>query len=291
MDTASITDGQFVVSSPFDPGGDISAGILSIYIKNMAEPSASEYLLHQEQVKAGATITVMLDDVIAILDDANAQRFDAVYATWQFKGCTSESADKPLDVGTVEVLAGRRISNYFSPEWNGQWGGPAKTIGMYQTWPNVTPVTKNMNLFNAMDLGAEGLAMDGNTVIRFHQRAEVGGITRWIGNQDGQGYYVENPDRDQANTSGAAQNAGLFFLRATSVAVRTNADRLSFGCRVYIPEFKIRTVDDSGGLHGNTDQIDVWRGQGDQALKDVVDNWGNAEGVKIKTCLKIIEQE
>jgi 3D (Asp-Asp-Asp) domain-containing protein len=203
----------------------------------------------------------------------------------------SESEDKPLDVGTVEVLARRRISNYFSPEWNGQWGGPAKTIGVYATWPNVTPVTKNVNLFNAMDPAAEGLGMNGAVVIRFQRRPAVGGISRWIGNVDGQGYYVENPDRDQANTSSAAQNAGLLFLRATSVAVRTDADRLAFGGRIYIPEFKVRTVDDSGGLHGNRDQIDVWRGQGDQALKNIVDNWGDAQGVKIKTCLKIIEQE
>jgi hypothetical protein len=44
-------------------------------------------------------------------------------------------------------------------------------------------------------------------------------------------------------------------------------------------------VDDAGGLHGNTDQIDVWRGQGDETLQTTVNNFG----LRNRTCLKIIK--
>jgi 3D (Asp-Asp-Asp) domain-containing protein len=78
------------------------------------------------------------------------------------------------------------------------------------------------------------------------------------------------------------------FLRSTSVAVRPDADRLNYRTadQIYVPGFGIRTVDDAGGLHGNSHQIDVWIGQGDSAVKAEAD----AFGIRTRTCLKILNQ-
>ena len=35
-------------------------------------------------------------------------------------------------------------------------------------------------------------------------------------------------------------------------------------------------MEDSGTLHGNTAQVDIWRGTGDQTLKDTVNVYGVA---------------
>lgn len=77
------------------------------------------------------------------------------------------------------------------------------------------------------------------------------------------------------------------LLRETSVAVRTDADRLGYNdqVEVYIPELKVRTVDDTGTLlHGNKDQIDVWRGQGDHTIASDVRNYFRPSA----TCLKVL---
>jgi len=67
----------------------------------------------------------------------------------------------------------------------------------------------------------------------------------------------------------------------------TDADRLTYNDMVYIPDIPdihVRTVDDTGGLHGNRDQIDVWRGQGDETIANTVRSYFKPAS----TCLKIL---
>jgi hypothetical protein len=133
----------------------------------------------------------------------------------------------------------------------------------------------------------EGLAMDGNTVIRLHEQPVQRRFrpVEFLPVGSGRYGYIEFPDRDQRNT---ASGSTVQFLRDTSVAVRSNADRLSYRTAdpVYVPGFGIRTVDDAGDLHGNTHQIDVWRGQGDYTVFQTTQDYG----VKIRTCLKVLSQ-
>jgi hypothetical protein len=121
--------------------------------------------------------------------------------------------------------------------------------------------------------------MDGSTVIRVHTQSAQPGFNQYIYLNGSDKGYIENPDRDQHNASSPTHST----LRSTSVAVRTDADRLKYDDEVYIPEFKVRTVDDSGTLHGNTDQIDVWKGQGDHTIADSVRNYYKPSA----TCLKV----
>jgi hypothetical protein len=100
--------------------------------------------------------------------------------------------------------------------------------------------------------------------------------------------YIAKPDADQKTAS----NPNVQHLRESiSVAVHYNsktlkldADRLRYDDRVYIPQFGLRAVDDSGSLHGNLDQIDVWRGAGDVAMLNTVRNFKNKTA---DTCLKV----
>jgi len=186
-------------------------------------------------------------------------------------------------VHAVEVLSRRRLSNYFSPEWTGTWGGSLLSKGVYPAgnFPaGLANVDRMTEFLNATDPLNEGLAMDGNTVIRYQVQNAQAGFNLVLYLNGVESGYIEKPDRDQDNAS----SPNVQLLRDTSVAVRTNADRLAYDDEVYVPEFSIRTVDDSGGLGGNTDQIDIWRGQGDQTLKATVDNFG----IRRRTCLKII---
>jgi hypothetical protein len=281
---ASVREGAFIVTVPDVNSG--ATGTLDLLLRKKG--TTTEYVVLKTLTnQAPGDVTISLDDIMnhdtTPLDGHDTKQYDKVAARWQAGTIDLTSGDKNLDVHAVEVLARRRISNYFSPTWGGTWGGNSLQKGVYPSglFPaGLQNVARQTEFLNALDPQNEGLAMDGNTVIRDQIRPAHQGFNRVIylnGNDQG---YIEKPDRDQDNAS----SPSVQLLRATSVAVRTNADRLRYEDELYIPEFSIRTVDDSGGLHGNTDQIDVWRGQGDQALQTTVDNFG----VKRRTCLKII---
>jgi hypothetical protein len=138
---------------------------------------------------------------------------------------------------------------------------------------------------DALDPNNEGLAMDGNTVIRAQVQPAQRGFPQYIFLNGTDRGYIEFPDRDQRNT---ASDSTVQFLRSTSVAVRPDADRLSYRTadEVYVPGFGIRTVDDAGELHSNIYQIDLWIGQGDSMLKAQADEFG----IRTRTCLKILNQ-
>jgi hypothetical protein len=131
--------------------------------------------------------------------------------------------------------------------------------------------------------------MDGNTVIRLHQQPVPPGFSpvEFLPPRSGRYGYIEFPDRDHRNT---ASGSTVHFLRSSSVAVRPDADRLSYRTtdedEAYVPGFGIRTVDDDGKLHRNIYQIDVRRGQGDSALFQITQDYG----IKIRTCLKVLSQ-
>jgi len=75
----------------------------------------------------------------------------------------------------------------------------------------------------------------------------------------------------------------------SGVSGGVDADRLEYGDEVYVPGFQIRvrTVDDTGTLHYDTTQIDVWMGRGDSTLAASVSHYGVNSGI---TCLKILKQ-
>jgi hypothetical protein len=199
------------------------------------------------------------------------------------------SDDQNLDV-PVEVLSQRTLSNYFSPTWGGTWLGPHLTKGVYpagQFPSGLYNVDRQTDFLNALDPNNEGLAMDGNTVIRDKEQPVQPGFppVEFLPRGSGQYGYIEFPDRRQSNT---ASGSTVQFLRSTSVAVRRNADRLSYRTadEVYVPGFGVRTVDDAGSLHGNTHQIDIWIGQGDSGLRAQANDFG----IRYRTCLKLSNQ-
>jgi hypothetical protein len=287
IEKASIRDGEFVINIP--PINGATSGTLELFLK--VQNSATERVTFKTLTnQATGRVVVRLDDVMnkaeSPLDNQNGKKFDRVSVRWRAGTTDITSGDVKLDVFAVEVLGARRISNYFSPTWGGSWAGNLVQKGVYAagTFPNgLFNASVKTEFLNAIDPQNEGLGMDGDTVLRDQVQPAQQGFNQVIylnGNDRG---YIEKPDRHQDNAS----SPSVRLLRATSVAVRTNADRLRYDDEVYVPSFSIRTVDDSGGLHGNVDQIDVWRGQGDQTLQDVVDNFG----IVGRTCLKIVKPQ
>lgn len=284
---ASIREGQLTVIVPNITSGTL--GTLDLVLRRSGSTTA-QVVLRTLTNQAPGNIDISLDDIMdhgqSPLDGHDTERYDRVSARWRVGAVDITSGDKNLDVHAVEVLENRLISNYFSPTWGGTWGGNLLQKGVYPAG-NFQAGLQNVDLrtefLNALDPLNEGLAMDGNTVIRLHQHPAQQGYNRVEYLPVGSGVYgyIENPDRDQDNAS----SPSVVLLRATSVAVRTDADRLAYDDEVYVPSFSVRTVDDSGTLHGNTSQIDVWRGQGDGTLRDVVNAWNNPT----RTCLKIIQ--
>lgn len=282
---ASIRDGEFVVDVPNLNAS--TTGTLDLFLK--VQNSSTEQVTVKTLTNQGVgRIVIRLDDVMnqasSPLDTQNGKKFDRVAARWRAGGLDITSGDMKLDVYAVEVLGQRKISNYFSPTWGGTWGGTTLQKGVYAagTFPSgLINVSRQTEFLNALDPQNEGLAMDGDTVIRDHVQLAQAGFNQVIYLNGSDRGYIEKPDRDQDNASSPT----LRLLRTTSVAVRTNADRLVYNDEVYIPSFSVRTVDDSGTLHGNVDQIDVWRGQGDQTLQNAVDNFG----IATRTCLKILK--
>lgn len=282
---ASIRDGEFIVNIP--EMSFATTGTLDLILKKQ---SSGEVILKTLENQSPGLVTFSLSEIMlnqqgSPLDGENQQVFDRVAARWRSGSVDITSKSKNLDVYAVEVLSQRRISNYFSPTWGGTWGGSTLQKGVYAAgqFPNgLYNVDRKSEFLNALDPQNEGLAMDGNSVIRVQIRSAQQDFPQYHYLNGSDHGYIENPDRDQDNAS----SPNVTLLRQTSVAVRTNADRLSYDDEVYIPGFGVRTVDDSGTLHGNTDQIDVWRGQGDQSLQNSVD----AFGLQTRSCLKILTQ-
>jgi hypothetical protein len=285
--SASIRDGEFVITV-LDPSA--ATGTLDLILREQG--SNNQIVLKTFQNQPSGTVTVRLDDVMNVdggspLDGQDGIVFDRAAARWRTGASDVTSADRNFDV-PVEVLSQRTISNYFSPTWGGTWIGKKKLKGVYlagQFPAGLYNVQLRTDFLNALDPKNEGLAMDGNTVIRAEIQPAQHGFQQYIFLNGTDLGYIEFPDRDQRNT---ATDSTVLFLRGTSVAVRPDADRVSYRTadQVYVPGFGVRTVDDSGDLHNNTHQIDVWRGQGDATLKAVVDGYS----IKVRTCLKVLLQ-
>lgn len=285
VQSASIRKGLFTFVVPDLNNG--ATGTLELYFRKKGSSSEDVLVRTLSNVSPGQTSMVLdhfMNQDPSPLDGHNAKQYDRVKARWISGSFNQTSGDHPLDVHAVEVLARRRLSNYFSPSWLGTWGGNTLQKGVYaanQFPSGLRHVSLKTQFLNSIDPMNEGLGMDGGSVLRLHVRAAQTGYNR-VSYLNGSDHgYIEKPDRDQDNAS----SPSVRLLRATSVAVRTNADRLVYDDELYIPEFSIRSVDDSGGLNNNTDQIDIWRGQGDQALLSVVNNFGDS---RRRTCLKII---
>jgi hypothetical protein len=284
VETASIRDGEFVITVT-----SAGTGTLDLIFKRQG--SNDQTVVKTFDNQSPGRITVRLDDVMNAgatpLDGQDGIVFDRAAARWRAGEVDVTSADRSLDV-PVEVLVQRTLSNYFSPTWGGSWGGRNLRKGVYaasQFPTGLYNVHLRSQLLDALDPFNEGLAMDGNTVIRAQVQPAQRNFPQYIFLNGIDRGYIEFPDRDQRNT---ASGSTVQFLRSTSVAVRPDADRLNYRTadQVYVPGFGIRTVDDAGGLHGNSHQIDVWIGQGDSAVKAEAD----AFGIRTRTCLKILNQ-
>ena len=310
IEKASLSEGQFVVNIP-----DISSGASGTFDLVFKKQGGGEIIARTIQNQAPGKVTIALDEILTgaantpskPFDNQDAAKCDKIYARWRVGTIDVKTGDRSFDdvqisgqtkkVAAVEVLAKRKISNYFSPEWSGTWGGTVRSKGTYRAgeWPaSLTNIDVAGKLLDALDPANEGLAMDGTTVIRDRYRPAQDGhpqVTALNGaasiqnEADTQGYptgYICKPDVDQDNAS----SPQVTLLRPTSVAVRTNADRLTYNDVVYIPDIPdvhLRTVDDAGELHDNTNQIDVWRGQGDETLANQVRTYFKPAS----TCLKI----
>jgi hypothetical protein len=286
VERASIRDGEFTIRVNSE-----ETGTLDLIFKRQG--SNDQIVFKTLENQSAGTITVRLGDVMDVegspLDGQDGIVFDRAAARWRAGEVDVTSTDRNFDV-PVEVLSQRTISNYFSPTWGGNWGGGNPLKGVYpagQFPSGLYNVHVRTQFLDALDPMNEGLAMDGNTVIRLHEQPRQPGFppVEFLPLGSHRFGYIEFPDTVQRNT---ASGSTVEFLRDTSVAVRTDADRLSYRTadEVYVPGFGVRTVDDAGGLHGNTHQIDVWRGQGDAALKAIVDGYS----LKVRTCLKILFQ-
>jgi hypothetical protein len=288
--TASIRDGQFVITVP-DLDCSTDTGTLDLMLRRQG--SNDEVVLKTLEDQSPGTVTVKLDEVMDVdatsLDSQDGIVFDRAAARWRASEVDVTSDDQNLDV-PVEVLSQRTISNYFSPTWGGTWLRAHVTKGVYpagQFPSGLYNVDRQKDFLNALDPKLEGLAMDGNTVIRLHDQPVQPGFppVEFLPPGSGRYGYIEFPDRDQRE---AAPGSTVRFLRSTSVAVRPDADRLSYRTadEVYVPSFGIRTCDDRGGLNGNVHQIDVWIGRGDSTLQSEA----NRYGIEIRTCLKLLNQ-
>jgi 3D (Asp-Asp-Asp) domain-containing protein len=293
VETASIRNGQFVITVPA-VDCSTAAGTLDLILKQQ-NSSTNQIVLKTFQNQQPGTLTVRLDDIMNVdtstpLDGQDGIVFDRAAVRWRVGAVDETSPDQNLDV-PVEVLSQRRISNYFSPTWGGSWLGAHLTKGVYPGIPYQFPsglynVDRQTDFLNALDPSTEGLAMDGNTVIRLHEQPVQPGFppVEFLPQGSGRYGYIEFPDRRQSNTASAST---VRFLRDTSVAVRSNADRLSYRTadEVYVPGFGVRTVDDAGGRL-TIKQIDIWIGQGDSAFQAEA----NEFGIRFRTCLKILNQ-
>jgi stringent starvation protein B len=284
VETASIRDGEFVITVT-----SAGTGTLDLIFKRAGSNDQIVFKTFENQ--SPGRITVRLDEVMNVgatpLDGQDGIVFDRAAARWRAGEVDVTSADRNFDV-PVEVLSQRRISNYISPTWGGNWGGgnPRKGVYPWDQFPGgLYNVHVRTHFLDAFDPRNAGLAMDGNTVIRPQVQPAQRGFPQYDFLDGTHHGYIEFPDRDQRNT---ASDSTVQFLRSTSVAVRQDADRLSYRTadQVYVPSFGIRTVDDRGDLDHNIDQIDIWIGQGDQALKDQAYRFG----IQFRTCLKILNQ-
>ena len=290
VESASIQDGKFVVTVPALDCLD-ATGTLDLILKR--QDGEDQIVLTTLENQQPGTVTVFLDDVMdadaSPLDGQDGIVFDRAAVRWRIGEFDETSPDWNFDV-PVEVLSQRTLSNYFSPTWSGSWHGMHFTKGVYPypLFPSgLYNVDRQTEFLNSLDPMNEGLAMDDTTVIRLHQRPVQSGFppVEFLPRGSGRYGYIEFPDRIQSNT---ASGSTVQFLRSTSVAVRPNADRLNYRTadQVYVPGFGVRTVDDAGGLHGNTHQIDIWIGQGDSRLKAQADDFG----IRTRTCLKLLNQ-
>jgi len=192
VEKASLGEGQFIINIPDIFSGD--KGTLDLVFKRQGE---GEVIARTIQNQMPGKVTIALDDILTgtsgtpvkPFDNQDAAKFDKIYARWRIKTVDAKTGDKAFDdlqinnktvkVAVVEVLARRKISNYFSPEWNGVWSGAALTKGAYQSgqFPaSLANVNVAIKLLNALDPANEGLAMNGNTVIRDRYRPAQAGF-------------------------------------------------------------------------------------------------------------------
>lgn len=289
---ASIRSGTITVTIPDIDSG--ASGTLDVIFTNSDDNTQVDVSILQNQ--APGKLSLSLDAILTSaqnvpakpLDNQDGSVFDGVYCRWRVGSLNMTTGVAPFDVPSVEVLSKRTISNYYTPVWdNGSWGGSSSTIGVYPAGQFrgglYDDTFKSTFLLAMCDLN-EGLAMDGpddgDTILRLQSKPAKPGFPQYT--YQGTNYgYVCYPDSDQS------EGVAITWLRSTSVAVRTNADRLALSDSVYVPNFGVRTVNNHGGLHGHTNQINVWLGRGTQSLKQKADTWGVQENI---TCLKIVNQ-
>jgi len=248
---ASIRSGTITATIPdFDSG---TSGTLDLIFMNSS--NNTRVVVSTLQNQAPGQVGFNLDSILTSaqnvpskpLDNQDQSVFDGVCCRWRVRSIDVTTSEASFDVPSVEVLAKRKISNYFSPTWGGTWTGNTLQKGVYPAgnFPGgLSNVGLKTEFLNALDPENEGLAMDGSTVIRAHTWPAQQGFNQYLYLNGTSKGYIEKPDRDQHNASSPTHPT----LRNTSVAVRTDADRLKYDDEVYVPQYQVRTIDDAGTL-------------------------------------------
>ncbi len=230
----------------------------------------------------GGIVAWNLDEVIEKLSGSDKETFSSAIATLVIDAKTTiKSKPLALDVA-VMVLANWKITNYYTPDYGAEWIGTLRQRGMYAayTYPSGLYL---QNIFGAFEdaVDVEGLGLWNGEVMRLVKQDPVEGFPI-VKTHDGILAYFEYPaaDQDQTKCDSTTQ------LRSTSVAVRLPKSRSNdgkLGCddEVYVPGFKIRTVDDQGGAV-TARQIDVWIGIGGIDLKNTADAYGDPSHTALK---------
>ena len=120
--TASIDEGKFVVFLEPDAG----FGMVSVYLKK----DTKQVLIYQKDGVGAGDITIELDDCLEKLTPHDKEKYTHVYATWTVNGVTATPADKQLD-HSITVLSSWTLTNFFTPDWNGNWNGKPVMVEIY----------------------------------------------------------------------------------------------------------------------------------------------------------------
>jgi len=245
------------------------AGVLKISLKGLEGASEQIYLDNN----SGAEVTV--DFGLDRFTNAQAEKtFTHVEAEWQVAGNTVTGA-KYLDP-PFEFLGVWKITNYFTPVLERFAATGMRPIGtgikQGRVWRNLHDVNYPVSFLNSVDQGTEGLGLIGGHVVRFRKKGAATGATPWTGNVDGIAYFLADPDSDQETASCPPNN-----LLGTTDTVAARTRKLRCGAKVMIQGLNgIRIKRDTGGglLDG---QVDVYIGEGGDALSAQAKAWGEKE--------------
>lgn len=255
-----------------------ASGILKITLIGLE--GASEQIYYDTNAGTTLTETFHLDRFTNVQSE---KTFTHVEAEWSVGGMSlrsTASLKRPF-----EFLGIWKITNYFTPvlrDFAANNMLPRGTGTFHEGhWANLRDVNYPANFLNAVDLGTEGLGQINGHVVRFHGAGRNQRATAWIGNRDGRRYYLADPDPDQQTASCPPHN-----LLGTTDTIASRSRKLRCDAEVMIQGIQgVKVKRDTGG--GLLDrQIDIYIGEGGDALYNQANTWGEKMKWVINLLLK-----